>query len=202
MTVFFINGPNLNMLGTREPEIYGAMTLTDIEDKVKAEASILGFETEFFQSNHEGDIVDKIQNIALQTAEKNLGQGSAKAGAKTASAKASVNRGGSAADKASGASEASPRNAGNIGNTGNAGSAVQAVNAIVINAGAYTHTSVAIHDALKNFDGVIIELHISNPMAREAFRHTSYIAPVATAVICGFGWRGYLYALRALKDMG
>lgn len=142
MKIFCINGPNLNLLGTREPHIYGAMTLADIEGEMRGEAARLGHEIGFFQSNHEGDIVDRIQTL-----------------------------------KADG------------------------VDALVINAGAYTHTSVAIHDALKSFSGTIIELHISNPMARESFRHTSYIAPVATASICGLGWRGYIYAVRALDDL-
>ncbi len=142
MNILCLNGPNLNLLGTREPHIYGSMTLADIEKETQKEAQSLGHAVTFFQSNHEGAIVDKIQAM-----------------------------------KADG------------------------FDALVINAGAFTHTSVAIHDALKSFDGRIIELHISNPMAREAFRHTSYIAPVATAVLCGFGWRGYLYAVRALHDL-
>lgn len=147
MNITIINGPNLNMLGTREPEIYGAMALQDIEEKAGEKAKTLGQNISFFQSNHEGELVEYIQNLCL--VEDNRAR----------------------------------------------------ADAIIINAGAYTHTSVAIHDALKGFSGKIIELHISNPMAREAFRHTSYIAPVATAVMAGFGWRGYLYALEELNDL-
>lgn len=148
MHILCLNGPNLNLLGKREPEIYGAMTLDDIESKAAEKAASLGHEITFFQSNHEGEIVSEIQEAcALEEGQE------------------------------------------------------QTVGAIIINAGAYTHTSVAIHDALKNFKGTIIELHISNPMAREAFRHISYIAPVATGIICGMGWKGYEYAVQAAHDL-
>lgn len=139
--ILCMNGPNLNLLGTREPEIYGNMTLDDINAEIEELAKQLGHDVSFFQSNHEGEMVERIH--------------------------------------AAGSKE----------------------DAIMINAGAYTHTSVAIHDALKSFKGKVIEVHISNPMAREEFRHTSYIAPVATASLCGFGWRGYLYGVTALNDL-
>lgn len=148
MNILCVNGPNLNLLGKREPEIYGSMTLDDIQQKAQEKASALGHEIVFFQSNHEGEIVEKIQEAC-----------------------------------------------------GFGGSEKTGLDAIIINAAAFTHTSVAIHDALKNFNGVIIELHISNPMAREAFRHVSYIAPVATGIICGMGWRGYEYAIQAVHDI-
>ena len=139
MRVLLINGPNLNLLGLREPEIYGAATLTDIEADCAVLAEDLGQSLDCFQSNHEGAIVTRIHE------------------------------------------------------------ARENADAIVINAGAYTHTSVAIHDALRAFEGRIIELHISNPHKREAFRHVSYIAPVAEALIAGFGTAGYRAALRALS---
>lgn len=139
MRVLLINGPNLNLLGLREPEIYGAATLKDIEDECATCAKSLGHDLDCFQSNHEGAIVTRIQE------------------------------------------------------------ARQNADAVIINAGAYTHTSVAIHDALRAFDGRIIELHISNPHKREAFRHLSYIAPVADALIAGFGTAGYTAALKSLN---
>ena len=134
MRILLINGPNLNKLGTREPEIYGHDTLADIEARCQALVDELGHELDCRQSNHEGDIVDWIQ-----------GDG---------------------------------------------------VDAIVINAGAYTHTSVAIHDALKSYSGYKVELHISNPRAREEFRHTSYLSSAVDAVLAGFGVVGYEIALR------
>lgn len=136
--VFIINGPNLNMLGQREPEIYGTETLADIEAACKARATQLDLQVRFFQSNIEGELVTKIQE---------------------------------AKDMAS---------------------------AVIINAGAYTHTSVAIHDALKLLSIPIIEVHLSNPGARESFRHQSFITPLAKGVIAGFGSLSYLLALDAL----
>ncbi|MEM9145459.1 MAG: type II 3-dehydroquinate dehydratase [Pseudomonadota bacterium] len=135
--VWVLNGPNLNLLGTREPEIYGRDTLADIEAATRAKGETLGVTVEFRQSNHEGELVTWIQEAR-----------------------------GSAA-------------------------------AIVINAAAYTHTSVAIHDALKAFEGPVVELHLSNPHRREVFRHTSYIATAATGIIAGFGAAGYPLALEA-----
>lgn len=137
-SILVINGPNLNLLGTREPHIYGHRTLADIEEHCRGVARELGVTVRFCQSNHEGDLVDWIQQ------------------------------------------------------------AIGEQQAIIINAGAYTHTSVAIHDALKAFDGYILELHISNPHLREDFRHLSYISPVADVVIAGLGVEGYEHAIRAI----
>lgn len=139
--IFVLNGPNLNLLGSREPEIYGTTTLADIEGDVRGHASQWGLSVEFRQSNHEGQLVDWLQEA----------------------------RGG-----ASG---------------------------VILNAGAYTHTSVAIHDALKAIDVPVIEVHISNPYRREPFRHTSYVSPVVTGVICGVGAQGYALAIRALAHL-
>jgi 3-dehydroquinate dehydratase-2 len=139
-TVLVLNGPNLNMLGTREPEIYGSQTLADIELMTKDRARALHLGVDFRQSNHEGELVTWIQEARL-----------------TASA-------------------------------------------IIINAGAYTHTSVAILDALQAFKGPIIEVHLSNIFRREAFRHHSYVSGAATGVICGLGAKGYLLALDAVAD--
>ena len=139
--IFVLNGPNLNLLGSREPEIYGTTTLADIEAETRGHASQWGLSVEFRQSNHEGQLVDWLQEA----------------------------RGG-----ASG---------------------------VILNAGAYTHTSVAIHDALKAIEVPVIEVHISNPYRREPFRHTSYVSPVATGVICGVGAQGYALAVRALAHL-
>ena len=141
MKVYVINGPNLNLLGTREPEIYGYDTLADIEKRCQALGHKHGMEIEFLQSNHEGDIVDWIQQA--------------------------------------------------IGN----------VAAIVLNAGAYTHTSVAIHDALRAYQGYKVELHISNPHLRETFRHVSYVSLAADAVIAGLGVGGYELVIEMLPDV-
>ncbi len=133
--ILIINGPNLNMLGTREPEVYGKTTLKDIENEIKTSAEKNKVEVEFFQSNHEGDIVDKI------CAAKNN------------------------------------------------------FNAIIINPAAYTHTSVAIRDAIAAVEIPTIEVHISNVYSREEFRHNSLIAPVCTGQIAGLGVQGYILAL-------
>lgn len=138
--ILVITGPNLNMLGVREPSIYGARTLADIEDMCLQMAKELELSISFRQSNHEGEIVTWIQE------------------------------------------------------------AITDFDGIVINAAAYTHTSVAIMDALKMTDVPIIEVHISNVFAREEFRHHSYISPVATGLICGLGAEGYTLALRALAS--
>ncbi len=135
-----INGPNLNLLGQREPEIYGSETLASIEAACRALADRVGLDLRFFQSNHEGALVDRIQ------AARGDGQVPGAAG-------------------------------------------------IVINPAAYTHTSVAILDALAAFDGPVIELHLSNVHRREAFRHHSYISARADAVIAGCGAQGYELAL-------
>ena len=138
-TVFVLNGPNLNMLGKREPGIYGTGTLDDIAEGCRAAAGPLGLEIDFRQSNHEGDLVGWIQE---------------------------------AGEKAAG---------------------------IVLNAGAYTHTSIAIHDAIRASAPLpVVEVHLSNIHAREEFRHRSMVAPHALGMICGFGPLGYTLALQAL----
>jgi 3-dehydroquinate dehydratase-2 len=139
--VYVLNGPNLNMLGQREPAIYGAQTLADVERSTRDRASRLGLMVDFRQSNHEGVLVEWIQE---------------------------------ARDKAAG---------------------------IVINAGAYTHTSIALQDALAAAELPVIELHLSNVFRREGFRHHSYISAVAKGVICGFGAKGYEIALEAMADI-
>lgn len=139
--VLVLNGPNLNMLGKRQPQIYGRETLADIETACRAEARRLGIALEFAQSNHEGVLIDLIQAAR----EKN--------------------------------------------------------SAIVINAGAYTHTSVALLDALNAAELPTVEVHISNIYKRESFRHHSYISPVAVGVIAGLGTQGYLMALQALARL-
>jgi 3-dehydroquinate dehydratase-2 len=140
-TVFILNGPTLNLLGTREVEIYGSTTLKDIEAMCAKSAGKLGLSVDFRQSNHEGELVDWIQEA------------------------------------------------------GNSGAA-----AIILNGAAYTHTSVAIHDALRSFDGPIVEVHLSNVFKREKFRHHSFVSEVADGVICGLGPRGYTLALEAVAD--
>lgn len=139
--IFVLNGPNLNMLGTREPQTYGRETLKDIEALCAAKAKALGLEVDFRQSNIEGELVGWIQE---------------------------------ARGKASG---------------------------IAINAGAYTHTSVALHDALKAAEVPAVELHLSNVYKREAFRHTSLIAPAVNGVIAGFGSNSYELAIEALAHI-
>jgi 3-dehydroquinate dehydratase-2 len=141
-SVLVINGPNLNLLGTREPQIYGAQTLGDLENMVRDHAAAKGMTADCFQSNHEGAIIDRIH--AARGRDK----------------------------------------------------------AIIINAGGYSHTSVAIGDALKGVGLPVYEVHISNIHAREAFRHHSYVSAVAKAVICGLGIRGYLAALDAIAEQG
>ena len=139
--ITLLNGPNLNMLGLRQPEIYGAETLADVEAKATALAQELGFTLDAKQSNHEGQLVDWVQ----------------------AARDTSV--------------------------------------AIVINPAAYSHTSVALLDALNMFDGPVMEVHISNIHAREAFRHHSYVSGRADAVIAGCGTDGYLFAIRRIAGL-
>ena len=138
LPVHVLNGPNLNLLGLREPEIYGSDTLADIEVRLNARAQNSGRGVVLRQTNHEGELVEHIQQARTE---------------------------------ASG---------------------------LIINPAAYTHTSVAVHDALKMLAIPIIELHLSNPHAREAFRHKSFVSPVATGIIAGFGARGYELALDAM----
>lgn len=136
MKILVVNGPNLNLLGTREPDTYGHLTLNDIAQQCEKAGEALGARVEFKQSNYEGQLVEWIQQA--------------------------------------------------IGTT----------DAIVINAAGYTHTSVAIHDALRMFEGYKVELHISNPHLREEFRHRSYIAPAVDAVVAGLGPKGYAQVIK------
>ena len=137
--LLLINGPNLNLLGTRQPEVYGKTTLADVEALCAAETARLELEMQFAQSNHEGALIDLIH-------------------------------------------EARGQHAG-----------------IILNAGAYTHTSIALMDAIASVELPVVEVHLSNIHARESFRHTSYIAPVAIGQICGFGVHGYVLAIQALQ---
>jgi 3-dehydroquinate dehydratase-2 len=139
--IFILNGPNLNLLGTREPHIYGSTTLAEVETLCRQRASALGLSISFRQTNHEGQLVDWIHE------------------------------------------------------------AIGGADGIIINPAAYTHTSVALLDALKNVKSPIIELHISNPHQREEFRHRSFVAPVATATIAGLGVAGYPLALEAMAGL-
>lgn len=139
--ILILNGPNLNMLGKREPEIYGHETLQDLENACKKCANDLGLEIDFRQSNHEGVLVDWIQE------------------------------------------------------------ARESFDGVVINPAAYSHTSVAILDALQTVEKPVIEVHLSNIHKREAFRHTSYASLMATGVICGLGIHGYEMALQALSRL-
>ena len=137
-TILVLNGPNLNLLGSREPEIYGSDTLDDIAERVTARGKELGLAVDVRQSNHEGHLVDWLQ--------ESRGRG---------------------------------------------------VRAILLNAGALTHTSVALHDAIKAIDVPVIEVHLSNPLAREEFRHASFVGMAARGTVSGFGALSYLLALEA-----
>jgi 3-dehydroquinate dehydratase-2 len=141
LPIYVLNGPNLNLLGTREPEVYGTTTLAQIDKMVSVRAKTHGLATAFRQSNHEGELVDWIQECRT----KGCG--------------------------------------------------------LILNAGALTHTSVALHDACRAISQPIIEVHLSNPYAREHFRHRSFISAAATGVICGLGANGYLLAMDALAQM-
>ena len=145
-SAYVLNGPNLNLLGTREPEIYGETTLADVERSCLEVANELGWTLEFRQTNREGELVDWIQEAG---------------------------RAQSAGDAAG----------------------------VVLNAAAYTHTSVALHDAIVGSGARVIELHISNVHRREPFRHHSYVSPVAAGIIIGLGVAGYPLALRALATL-
>jgi 3-dehydroquinate dehydratase II len=140
-TVFILNGPNLNLLGVRDPSIYGRDTLGDIEERCTARAASLDLEIDFRQTNHEGQLVDWIQE------------------------------------------------------------ARESADGIILNAGAFTHTSVAVLDALAAAELPVIEVHLSNIFRRESFRHHSYVSLAATGVICGLGAQGYELALDAMARL-
>lgn len=137
-TVYVLNGPNLNLLGLREPEIYGSDTLDDIAGMLEDRARALDLEIDMRQSNHEGHLIDWIHEASAEDAK-----------------------------------------------------------AVLLNAGGFTHTSVALHDAIKSVKVPVIEVHLSNPHARESFRHRSYIARAARGTVSGFGALSYLLALEA-----
>jgi 3-dehydroquinate dehydratase-2 len=139
--IVLLSGPNLTLLGEREPDIYGTATLADHVASATAAAGALGLTLEHVQSNHEGDLVEAVHAAR--------------------------------------------------------GRAV----ALIVNAGALTHTSWSLHDALAAFEGVVVELHLSNPAAREPFRHTSVVAPVADGCIAGFGGTGYPLAVEAVARL-
>jgi 3-dehydroquinate dehydratase-2 len=139
--VYVINGPNLNMLGLRESDVYGKETLAGLEQRCQARAQALGIEISFRQSNTEGELVSWIQE------------------------------------------------------------ARNAASGLVLNAAAYTHTSIAIHDALKVIQIPIVEVHLTNIYKREPFRHHSYVSPVADGVLCGFGGQGYELAIDAIHKI-
>ena len=141
-TIYIINGPNLNKLGTREPDKYGTLKLQDIENICKKKCDTLNLSCKFFQSNIEGEIVNKIHDAIDEN-----------------------------------------------------------IKGIIINAAAFTHTSIAILDALKMFTGIVIEVHITNIHSREEFRHHSFISKVAQGVIAGFGEESYLMAIDYLYKL-
>ncbi len=140
--VYVLNGPNLNLLGTREPEVYGRETLDDIAGMIEDRARALGLETDIRQSNHEGHLVDWLHEAASRGAR-----------------------------------------------------------AVILNAGAYTHTSIALHDAIRSIETPVIEVHLSNPHAREPFRHASFVGRAAKGSITGFGAGSYLLALDAAAKL-
>jgi 3-dehydroquinate dehydratase II len=145
-SVLVLNGPNLNLLGTRKPEVYGSTSLADVEKMCKAEADKLDLELVFRQSNHEGQLIDWIHEFGREV---------------------------------------------------KAGNSIGAV----FNPGAYTHTSVALHDAIEGAELPLIECHISNVHKREEFRHHSYVSPVARGIVIGFGVLGYILAINGLKQL-
>ena len=138
-TIYVLNGPNLNLLGVRQPEVYGYETLEDVKEKLEASAKKAGYNIKFFQSNHEGEIIDWIHE-----AREDIAAG------------------------------------------------------VIINAGALTHTSIAIHDALRTLSAPIVEVHLSNIFAREEYRHKSFISQHAVGIISGLGLNGYKLAIQHL----
>lgn len=145
-SVLVLNGPNLNLLGQREPELYGTATLAEVEESCRQRAGELGWHVDFRQSNHEGELVDAIQQAGEAQASGEL-----------------------------------------VG--------------VVLNAGAYSHTSIALHDAIVGAQVTVIEVHVSNVYRRESFRHHSLISPAATGIIVGLGVAGYPLAMQALADL-
>ncbi|TAL66576.1 MAG: type II 3-dehydroquinate dehydratase [Burkholderiaceae bacterium] len=145
-TALILNGPNLNLLGTREPAVYGSQTLADVKALCVQACASHNLALDFRQSNHEGELIDWIHEAGRAQAAGTLA-------------------------------------------------------GVVLNAGAYTHTSIALHDAIKGAGVTLIELHISNVHAREAFRHHSYISPAARAVMAGFGVQGYALAIAGLAGL-
>ena len=141
LTIYCLNGPNLNLLGEREPEIYGHDTLDDVRELVEARCSETGATAIFRQTNHEGELVDWIQEARLEA------------------------------------------------------------KALILNAGAYTHTSIAMHDALKALTIPVVEVHLSNPGTRESFRRRSFVAPAASGLVAGFGAFGYRLAIDAVVNL-
>ncbi|MDE2264319.1 MAG: type II 3-dehydroquinate dehydratase [Alphaproteobacteria bacterium] len=141
MPIYVLNGPNLNLLGQREPDIYGRTTLAKIGQMMAERAKTHGLSIVFRQSNHEGELIDWIQEARIKSA------------------------------------------------------------GMIINGGAYSHTSLALHDALRYLDRPLVEVHLSNPFAREEFRHHSRLSPVAKGVIVGFGAQSYVLAVDALASL-
>ncbi len=144
--ILVLNGPNLNLLGQREPAVYGSATLSDVQVLCQTACDLAGVDLEFVQSNHEGELVEALHRAGVEQAAGEL-----------------------------------------LG--------------VVFNAGAYTHTSVALHDAIKGAQVTVVELHISNVHAREVFRHHSFLSPAAKAVMAGFGVQGYPLAIAGLLHM-
>jgi 3-dehydroquinate dehydratase-2 len=141
MKILILHGPNLNLLGTREPDVYGSMTLDDINNKLFELGQELGAEVNSLQSNHEGVLIDALHDARTWA------------------------------------------------------------DGVVFNPGAYTHTSIALHDAISAIQIPVVEVHLSNVYAREEFRHVSMISAVCKGKISGFGWRSYMLGLRALVDI-
>ncbi len=141
MKILILHGPNLNLLGTREPDVYGSMTLADIDQKMNELGKELGVEVKSLQSNHEGALIDVLHDARTWA------------------------------------------------------------NGVVFNPGGYTHTSIALRDAISAIQIPVVEVHLSNVYAREEFRHTSFISAVCKGKITGFGWKSYTLGLRALVEM-